>query len=294
MWKITFILSCLICGNALAKLEAMWTGVTGVYITDGKTSLYFDPIFTRPTLWQIFFGFSFEYDDAAVIKELKKLKINKLDGIFISHTHFDHAIDMHVAQKHAGGKIFGTQTTSYVAQAHGIKKDNIQVVSDMATYQLGDFKVQSLKSEHGLIMGFYEFEGGELTEPLKETPQLSDYKMGGAYVYYISHPEGDILYHPASRYNDNLVKVIQGKNLKAVFQGISNRRSTQDLYDHILSQPAKIDMIIPLHHDNFLFTKKSPKDMDLLPGVKLQEFFDFCQKKNLPAYEPTYDIRFLL
>lgn len=293
MSKLLVIFLSFISFHCNAALEAMWTGVAGIYLTDGKSSLYFDPVFNRPNPIELIFGLSYEIDEEFVKNELKRIKIEKVDGTFIGHSHSDHAIDMHLVQKYAGGKIYGSKTTGFLAQAHKVSQDNIVVFKHDDEFQIGDFNIKVLETKHGLILGFYEYQHGELTDPIKGKPTLSDYQMGGSFSFLITHPEGTILVQQSSRITKNEINAIKGKDLIAVFQGIANRRSSKELYDKLLSKAKSIKQIVPIHHDNFFFRRKRKK-IDLLYGVKLDEFLDYSQKMHQPVYTPQYDIRFQL
>lgn len=291
--KKLLILLFLISTNCLASLSFQWSGIAGIYLTDGKTSLFFDPVFSRPNVAEFFIGLDYQVDKKMVKATLQKMGIKKLDAIFIGHTHFDHALDMHVVSEQTGGIIYGSQTTGFVAKGHGIKDSHIRLIKDGQIIQLGDFKIEIVKSKHGLIMGQFEFKGGELTKPLNRVPNLSDYRMGGSYSFYISHPDGDIFVQQATRTTPRIQKMLHGKKLKALFQGLANRKNSQDLYSGIIKHAASIETIIPIHHDNF-FVDRNDKKMEHLWGIDLQEFVNYSksqgQKVLLPQYFQSYNL----
>ena len=273
--------------NCFATLSFQWSGIAGIHLTDGKTSLYFDPVFSRPNVAQFFIGLDYDVDKKMVEKNLKRMGIKKVDAIFIGHTHFDHALDMHVVSEITGGIIYGSQTTGFVAKGHGIKDSHIRLIKDGQVYQIGDFKIEIVASKHGLIMGQFEFRGGEVTKPLNRVPDLSDYKMGGSYSFYISHPDGDIFMQQATRTTPRIQKMLKGKKLKALFQGLANRKNSQTLYDGIINHATSIETIIPIHHDNF-FMDRNDKKMEPLWGVNLKEFIEYSKKKGQKVLSPQY------
>ena len=226
-------------------------------------------------------------------RELKKLGIQKLDAIFIGHTHQDHALDMHIIQKKVGGVIYGSRSTINIALSLNIKKENTQLLYDDSNHQVGDFSIRVLKSIHGKTFGIYKFRDGEILTPLKRSLTLSDYVMGGSYSFYISHPEGDFLVHQSSRATKNVTKMIRGKKLKVIFQGIANRKSSKNLYDEIINIPKSVDLLVPIHHDNF-FLDMNEKNMKYLWFVNIEEFIEesrrHSQKILLPEYRKVYKL----
>ncbi len=274
--------------NAQATISWGWSGVAGVYLTDGKTHLFFDPVFSRPSIPQILMGSSYEVDEKYVRSQLSEMGISRLDGIFIGHSHFDHALDMHTVNRLVGGRIHGTRTTAFLAEAHGLRDDQYQIVKNEDVIILGDFKVRIVDSEHGMIMGFYEYQGGELTAPLKRKPDLSDYVMGGSFSFYVTHPEGDFFVHQASRTSSEIQRLLKGKTIDILFQGIANRKSSEDLHTGIIQHADKVKLIVPIHHDNF-FLPKNNKEMSLLWGVDLDEFLEYSKKSGLNVLLPSYN-----
>jgi len=289
MKKIIHVLfAFLVSINAHSEIIWGWSGVAGVYLSDGKTDLFFDPVFSRPSIPQILLGLSYEVDEKYVKSQLEQMRISKLDGIFIAHSHFDHALDMHVVNKLVGGKIYGTQTTAFLAEAHGVRDDQYQIVKNAEEIKLGDFTVRIVDSKHGLILGLYEYQGGEITKPLKRTPDLSDYLMGGSFSFYVSHPEGDFFIHQATRTTSQIQSLLKGKKLKVMFQGIANRRSSEELYKDIIEHADIVELIVPIHHDNF-FLQKNEKEIDMLWGVDLEDFLNYSKKRDQKVFLPKYN-----
>ncbi|MCO4793768.1 MAG: MBL fold metallo-hydrolase [Bacteriovoracaceae bacterium] len=274
--------------NVQAELRYAWTGIAGVYLTDGKNSLFFDPVFSRPSIPEILLGLNYDIDEKMVKKELDSIGIKKIDGIFIGHSHFDHALDMHVVHKNVGGVIHGSKTTGFLALSHKVRDDSIVLIKNEDSFKFGDFTVTIVDSKHGKILDLYEYLGGEIDKPLQDKPSLSDYLMGGSFSFYVSHPDGDIFVHQASRTSDKIKKLLKGKTLKVLFQGIANRKSSESLYTGIIEQAKKVELVVPIHHDNF-FLGKDEKDMSLLWGVDLEEFLIFSQKKNQRVVLPKYN-----
>jgi len=291
-----FFLCCLILfitQSVNAKVEFIWSGIAGVYLTDGKNSVYIDPVFSRPNIPQILLGMDYDIDEKKVISELDRLGINKIDGIFIGHSHCDHALDMHVVQKHAGGIIHGTETTINLAMAYNIPDANLKIMEDAKEYKFGDFTVIPLKSQHGLILDLFEFQGGVIDKPLKRKPKLSDYQMGGSFGFYVSHPEGNYLVQQSSRTTENIANFLKDKKMKIIFQGIANRRNSQELYEGIINHAESVEYIVPIHHDNFFF-QRSEKKVDLLWGLDLEEFLEYSKTQKPKVFMPEYDTRYAL
>ncbi|MGK0367889.1 MAG: L-ascorbate metabolism protein UlaG (beta-lactamase superfamily) [Thermoproteota archaeon] len=268
-------------------LRIYWTGVAGIYITDGDSGLMFDPVFDRPMIYDIPLNREFIPNLKNTKRVLKKLEANKVDAIFHSHTHHDHYANAPLISKLKGAQIYGSLTSRNLSLSSGIEKKKTTVISIGSKYKVGEFEVEILESHHGLILGFLEFLPGELKEVVKFPLSIWDYKMGGAFSFIIKYKDQTFLFQQASRYTDDLKKRIAKENFDIIFQGIANRESTEDLYNNVW-KVGHAKVIIPVHHDNFLFQLTNEKEISLLPLQKMDEFREFMNKKGLKYVEPMY------
>ena len=270
-----------------AELSFQYTGVAGIYISDGESSLFFDPVFSRPNIVEVLIGSEYIIDKEMIQSELKKSFIKKVDGIFIGHTHHDHALDMHVVQSITDGIIYGSRSTANIALSLAVPQEKIQIFQDKAVYKIGRFEITVVKSIHGKIFGIYHFRDGELLTPLKRKLTLSDYVMGGSYSFYVSHPEGNVFIQQGSRSTEKIRKTLKGKKLKILFQGIANRKSSSNLYEEIINIPDSVESIVPIHHDNF-FLEMNEKKMNYLWFVNVDDFLKESKKRNKNVIMPEY------
>ena len=112
--------------------------------------------------------------------------------------------------------------------------------------------------------------------------------MGGAFSYLVNYKGKKILIQQATRYNQELKSTLSNHKIDIIFQGIANRRSTNDLYENIW-KIVEAKTIIPLHHDNFFFEVEDYSKIDYLYGISFSEFQAFFSSKtNIKKIEPLY------
>jgi L-ascorbate metabolism protein UlaG (beta-lactamase superfamily) len=268
----------LISFNIHAKISYCWSGVAGIYMTDGETGLFFDPVFNRPGILDIVLQRDYKLDHGLIEESLQKCKVKNLKAIFTSHTHFDHAIDAPIVSKMTGAKLYGSKTLKYLSLSHGVEPSKIVEAPHGFKVQVGKFTITVIKSAHGKILGFYEYLGGELLEKVKTPINISHYKMGGAFSYLIEHEGKNYFFQQATRYTPELKAAIKDKEFEVFFQGLGNRRSTKDLADNIWKMTKKINLIVPVHHDNFFFPLSD--GMQYLWFVKYDEFLNFFKENK--------------
>jgi L-ascorbate metabolism protein UlaG (beta-lactamase superfamily) len=245
-------------------LEARWLGVAGVALTDGQDSLIFDPVFTKPHLGHWLFNQRFKSDQDLVKEKLNFLKIVKAHGIFSSHTHFDHAIDVATVAQETKATVYGGDSLKKLIH---FQNPNVlfKPMNDGESFEIGRFKITPLRRKHAAIKSLndYEFLPGLIDE---FQGNFYDYKEGEVWCFFIEHPEGNILIDQGGRPDEKLLPY-QGK-IQVQFLGVANKKSMDNFIHGIYKMGAK--KIIPLHFDFFLL-QSSWLETWILPGSDLEE-----------------------
>lgn len=295
MLKIISILI-LLSSSSFADLKFYWTGVAGIYVTDGKNGIYFDPVFHRPSILDVLFNKPLVIDEKKVEFYLNKMGKNiPVNAVFVSHSHHDHASDVGAVAKMKGSVVHGTITTKYLAKAFDVSDWKIKLIKHGDKYKFGDFEVEVVQSKHGKIMGLVEFQYGELERPTKRPIPIRDFRMGDAFSYLLTYKKKKYLLQQGSRFTHQLKERIKGEEFEVVFQGLGNRRSTKDLMENIWDL-AKVKTIFPLHHDNFFAPLRDDLKVEYLFNIDFDEFKEQMNKNKdkyqviFPEYFKPYEL----
>jgi L-ascorbate metabolism protein UlaG (beta-lactamase superfamily) len=251
------------------QITAKWTGITGLHLSDAKNSIYFDPVITRPSIWDIIFFKNISSNKKLVDRWLASFNIDKTDAIFVSHSHADHSLDTASVANKFNAKVYGTLSTHNIAIGGGMKnKKNLVLIEHGQKHRIGDFVVEVIKLEHNPIIANFQIFSGENNEVLKQPASYASFKMGGAYVFYIMHKKKRIFYHPGALtvYDKSFYRSRRSDHM---FLGIASRKSDTDLIENIIL-PSGAKKVYPMHHDNFF--KPLARKVDDLWGVNLEQF----------------------
>jgi L-ascorbate metabolism protein UlaG (beta-lactamase superfamily) len=144
---------------AQGELRLSYLGTAGWEITDGKTVVLVDPYLTRlktntpndPPLPSdprpLATLNDFVSSDQAVIDD----HITRADFILITHTHFDHVLDMPYIARKTGALVIGTESTANFARDNGVPNSQILTVKGGEDLQLGGCSVRVIPSLHGIL-----------------------------------------------------------------------------------------------------------------------------------------------
>jgi L-ascorbate metabolism protein UlaG (beta-lactamase superfamily) len=265
--------------NSLAKeaLSIKWYGTTCLTITDGKTILLFDPFVTRPSLLDLA-TFRKVQSDLNIVKKWLGNDLKKTKAIFVSHTHYDHVLDLVNAAKMSDSILYGSLSMKNVALGGGVAKNRVKRVKLNEEIQIGDFNIRILKAFHPPHFMGLTFFDGKINTPLPVNSRAKDYKMDQSYNYFIHHPLGKILLHPTPVPFADL-NVNRNYDSDIVLMGIASRKSDDEILNKIIL-PMKPSIFIPLHYDNFFIPLS--KELKMLPFVKLDKL-KLRLKGSLPS-----------
>ena len=187
------------------QVQCTFFGTSSVYLTGGATGIFIDAFLTRPGLSKLKANEDIGPDAEVIRKTLQRGHVDKLDAIFVAHSHFDHVMDSPEVINQIGGRLFGSESTLNIGRGAGLSEEQMQLIHDGDEFVLDDFKVRIIEGEHSPGNLF----PGTIDTPLKVPAKPSAYLDGGCYNFHITHPSGSILILASANY-------IPGK-----FEGVS-------------------------------------------------------------------------
>jgi L-ascorbate metabolism protein UlaG (beta-lactamase superfamily) len=269
-----------------AEIQFQWLGITGFSLSDGKTIILFDPVVTRPTVFDILFRRAIQSDSKLVKEWIQRSNLARVDGTFISHSHHDHSLDFPEFHKTLGGFVYGSSSTIKIAESFGINSKERKIIKIGDTIEIGLFKITAVENAHAPIIGPLYFAKGEINSKIDQSSSVFDYKMGDSFGFFIQHPEGNIVFQATANFPSQYEKKTFPANV--VLLSLAKIDSSDDLLNKVLSLTSA-KKIIPLHFDNFM--KPIQKDkVEYLFGVDMEQFKSKIQKrsKDLLVIEPQY------
>jgi L-ascorbate metabolism protein UlaG (beta-lactamase superfamily) len=237
-------------------------GTAGWEITDGTLVILVDPYLSRiygpqPPGRQPFARAPgdarplYGWNDIAVPDEaVIDSHISKADFVLVTHTHFDHVLDVpHIALK-TRATVIGTESTENVMRAYRVPEEQLITVHGGEDYEFGAFSVKVIPSLHSPLDHKHYYSSGKTPEGLKAPLTLEQmHPEGGTLAYLIRFHGHQILAFGGMNY---IEREIEGLEPDVVLVGAAGSR--KEIYDYsgrlmrALHFPA---LVIPTHWDNF-------------------------------------------
>ena len=228
--------------DAERNVQVRWLGTAGYELRAQGTTLLIDPYLTRVGLWP-FLTRRIGPDPAAIARH-----VSAADAIFVSHSHFDHVLDVpHVASM-TGARVYGSRSTAHLCRSSGVPEPQVvELDARGQTVEVGPFRVRAIPSEHSrFLLGRVPYPG-EIPSSCELPLRGSRYRCGQVFGFLIECGDAR-LYHSGSA---NLIDdAIDVPEVDVLLLCIAGRQATERLAERFLrrTHPRRV---VPMHYDNF-------------------------------------------
>ncbi|MFJ8914676.1 MBL fold metallo-hydrolase [Amycolatopsis sp. NPDC102389] len=231
-----------------ASVRSTFFGTSSVHVTDGVSGILVDGFFTRPSLLRVALGRPIAPDLVLIAETLSRGGIERLDALFVAHSHYDHAMDAPEIVKRVGGTLYGSESTLNVGRGADLGEQSMTRISDGDKYSFGDFTVRIFEGAHSPGERF----PGTIDEPLVPPAKASAYRTGACYSYLFEHPAGTMLVHPSANF---VPDKFDGLDVDVLYLGVGvlgaqSARFQNDYWHHTV-EAVRPGLVIPVHWDHF-------------------------------------------
>ena len=240
-------------------MQLTFLGTNNLLLRNSGTTILVDPHFTRPRLRELIGKIS--ANAQTISAELDRNGIDHLDGVLLTHMHYDHALDAAEVIRQAGSVLFGCNSAMILMNHDGRDKQQSFEITLGTTYQIGAFTVTFHPSQHlpfpGLVNWLMPMDEN-ISQPLETPTWFWHYPRGTVSAIQVDQTLifGSAGYLPGAYQNldiENIVLGIGGLDLKP-------KSYLECLYrEAVLFSGAK--QVYLSHWDNFF----KPASRDLKP-----------------------------
>jgi L-ascorbate metabolism protein UlaG (beta-lactamase superfamily) len=239
-----------------------WLGTAGWEISDGTTVILIDPYVSR--IWgpqppgrtpyarttrdarPVYGWDGVATPDAAAIEA----HVQRADYVLVTHTHYDHILDVPQIALKTHAMVIGTESTENVLRAYKIPEEQLITVQGGEDYEFGAFSLKVIPSLHSPLDHKHYFSSEKAPEGMKAPLTLRQmHPEGGTLAYLIRFHGHQILAFGGMNY---IEREIVGLEPDVVLIGAAASR--KEIHDYsgrlmrALHFPARV---LPTHWDNF-------------------------------------------
>lgn len=192
-------------GGNLPELRLTHFGAAGWSITDGTTTVLLDPYLSRIRFQGRRFGptdaTTVPGDDRRVVPmdaapevdtATVDARVPHADYVMLSHSHFNHCMDVPHIAKRTGAVVIGTESTVNIALNNGVPEEQTLAVKGGEDWAFERFSLRVVPSLHSALSCKLYRDFG--TVPRTEQPlTLDEYVEGGTLAYLLRIAGREIL-----------------------------------------------------------------------------------------------------
>jgi L-ascorbate metabolism protein UlaG (beta-lactamase superfamily) len=248
-------------------LELQWLGVSGYRMSHEGHTLFIDPYVSRVPLSAVLRRRPAVPDPALIERYIGTPE--RVVGVLVGHTHFDHAVDAPAIARRFDAPAYGSSSLVQLMRAHGLERLAVEV-EPYRSYELGPFVFSFTPSLHSkLVLGLAVPFDGELSCEHLDALAPSAYRCGQVWGIRIE-VAGATFYHQGSA---NLIdEAIRDRDVDFFLAGVAGRGFTKDYWSRVLAR-LEPTTIVPTHYDDF-FRPLSTPEMGFTMNVNLAQVPD--------------------
>lgn len=235
-------------------------GAAGWSITDGSTTVLLDPYLSRIR----FKGRKYGPHDATEVPGDERTivqmndtptidtatvdeRVPEADYILLSHSHFNHCMDVPYIAKKTGAVVIGTESTASVAQNGGVPEGQTIVVKGGEDLEFPELSLRVIPSLHSpLSCKLYRDFG---TIPPQEKPlTLDEYVEGGTLAYLLRFAGRELLLFGSMNYIEREMHGLRPDI--AVIASAPPRLHIHDYTGRLLRAIGEPPIVIATHWDD--------------------------------------------
>lgn len=184
---------------------------------------------------------------------LEKRKI--LKGMFVSHSHYDHILDIGEAHKGTQSKVFGSYSTGVIAKASGVPKKFFKKIALKEKIKIGDFEIQIFPGDHPPHLFGMTLASGKVSSDFTYPNSAAAYKMDEVFSFLVQHGEKRIFFNASTV----PVKEAAGAEFDLIVQGLAHKDMYQPLYEGQFKSVMP-KAIMGSHFDDFFIPLKGKQE----------------------------------
>jgi len=237
-----------------------YLGAAGWEVSDGTTSILIDPYLSRingpappgghPMAGDTRRAYGWgdiASSDIAVIDA----HIQRADFVLVTHTHYDHIMDVpHIALK-TRATVIGTESTENVMRAYGVPEEQLITVRGGEDYQFGSFSLKVIPSIHSPLDHKRYFSSASAPAGMKAPLTLEQiHPEGGTLAYLIRFDGHQILAFGGMNFIEREIVGLE-PDVALIGAGAS-RKEVYDYSGRLMRDLDYPAIVLPTHWDNFL------------------------------------------
>ncbi|MEV7328933.1 MBL fold metallo-hydrolase [Micromonospora sp. NPDC093244] len=268
-----------------------WWGTAGWRVDIGDRTVLVDPYLSRIDTG-LFTG-AFTTDTPLTVRpDVIDPRVDRAMTVLVTHTHWDHFMDVPYIAGRTGARVFGTLTAYHLGLAYGVPSTQLSSVKGGEVLDFGDHTVEVVGSLHSRNPSYsLAFPGVRVSQPPRPAT-IADLPEGDTLGYLLRVERGPSVYFTGA--SDVAERNLTGLAPDVAMVAMQNATTTGDYLPRLLAGLDYPKVVVPVHFDNFETPLENPPPVAPTDRARLDDMIAAVRRISprsrvlVPEYETAY------
>lgn len=278
-------------GRAKGAVSFRWWGTAGWRIDIADRTILVDPFLSRIDTG--LFSGAFKTDTPLTVNtDVIDPRVGKATTVLVTHTHWDHFMDVPYIAGRTGARVFGTLTAYHLGLAYGVPSTQLSAVKGGEVLDFGDHRVEVVGSLHSRNASYsVAFPGVRVSQPARPAT-IADLPEGDTLGYLLRVEGGPSVYLTGA--SDVAERNLTGLAPDVAMVAMQSATTTADYLPRLLAGLDYPKVVVPVHWDNFETPLRNPPVVAPADRARLDEMIAAVRRISprsrvlVPEYETAY------
>ncbi|MGQ5264016.1 MBL fold metallo-hydrolase [Micromonospora sp. ZYX-F-536] len=268
-----------------------WWGTAGWRIDIGSRTVLVDPYLSRIDTG-LFTGAFNQATALTVRTDVIDPRVDRATTVLVTHTHWDHFMDVPYIAGRTGARVFGTLTAYHLGLAYGMPSTQLSPVKGGEVLDFGDHTVEVVGSLHSRNPSYsVAFPGVRVSQPALPAT-IADLPEGDTLSYLLRVDGGPSVYFTGA--SDVAERNLTGLAPDVAMVAMQSATTTGDYLPRLLAGLDYPKVVVPVHWDNFETRLQNPPVVAPADRPRLDDMIAAVRRISprsrvlLPEYETAY------
>ncbi|WP_433118201.1 MBL fold metallo-hydrolase [Micromonospora sp. CA-246542] len=268
-----------------------WWGTAGWRIDIADRTILVDPFLSRIDTG--LFAGAFKTDTPLTVRtDVIDQRVEKATTVLVTHTHWDHYMDVPYIAGRTGARVFGTLTAYHLGLAYGVPSAQLSAVKGGEVLDFGDHTVEVVGSLHSRNASYsVAFPGVRVSQPARPAT-IADLPEGDTLGYLLRVAGGPSVYFTGA--SDVAERNLSGLTPDVAMVAMQSATTTADYLPRLLAGLDYPKVVVPVHWDNFETPLRNPPAVAPADRARLDDMIAAVRRISprsrvlVPEYETAY------
>ncbi|WBB70709.1 MBL fold metallo-hydrolase [Micromonospora sp. WMMD812] len=268
-----------------------WWGTAGWRLDIGQRTVLVDPFLSRINTG-LFDGTFNAKTRLEVRTDQVDARVDRAETVLVTHTHWDHFMDVPYIAGRTGARVFGTLTAYHLGLAYGVPSGQLSMVKGGEVLDFGDYTVEVVGSLHSRNVSYSMAFPGLRVSPPAKPETIADLPEGDTLNYLVRVAGGPSVFFMGA--SDFVARNLAGLAPDVAMVALNSTTVTADYVPRLMAALDHPKVVVPVHFDNFETELRNPPTVAPSDRKQLDQLIAAVRESSprsrvlVPEYDTAY------